>query len=295
MRTRTAVLIAGVCLTAAAAARGSGAQAEGTWRVKRLEVVRGLQVPECLVADPAKGLVYISNIVAGEGAYWDDDGKGFISQMTSDGQMKQLRWLDSKPEDVLNAPKGMCVLGDVLYFSDNARLMRCPTKGAPKPEQVPLPGAKRLNDVATDGQAVYVSDIEQGVLYKVDPSGGHTVLKAPPGVNGVTCHQGRMWAVSWGLHEVYELDPDGRTVPKPFGLAEHFTNLDGIEMLDDGSFIVSDFTGNKVSLIAPDGKSVHTLVELESPADVGLDRTRGLLYVPQFMKDQAVVFKLERR
>lgn len=290
MRTRTAVLIAGVCLTAAAAA-----QAEGTWRVERLEVVRGLQVPECLVADPANGLVYISNIVAGEGAYWDDDGKGFISQMTSDGQMKQLRWLDSKPEDVLNAPKGMCVLGDVLYFSDNARLMRCSTKGKPGLEQVPLPGAKRLNDVATDGKSVYVSDVAQGVVYKVDPSGGHAVLKAPPGVNGVTCRQGRMWAVSWDLHDVYELDPDGRTDPRPFGLAEHFTNPDGIEILDDGSLIVSDFTGNKVALIAPDGKSVRTLVELESPADIGLDRTRGLLYVPQFMKDQAVVFRLGRR
>ena len=80
-----------------------------------------------------------------------------------------------------------------------------------------------------------------------------------------------------------------------FGLAEHFTNLDGIEVLDDDSNIVSDFMGNKVSLISPDRKTVTTLAEADTPADIGINRRNGLLYVPHFMKDKLTVFRLERK
>ena len=66
----------------------------------------------------------------------------------------------------------------------------------------------------------------------------------------------------------------------------------GIEVLDDGTFIVSDLPAKKVFSVSPDRKTVRTLAELDSPADIGLDRKRNLLYVPQFFKNQAVVFKL---
>jgi len=96
------------------------------------------------------------------------------------------------------------------------------------------------------------------------------------------------------LHEVYEVYPIGGKDPRPFRLAEHFTNLDGIEVLADGTFIVSDFMGNKVCAITPDEKTVYTLVELESPADIGIDRHTMTLYVPQFFKDKVVLFRLFR-
>jgi hypothetical protein len=108
-------------------------------------------------------------------------------------------------------------------------------------------------------------------------------------------YKGKLFAVSWTLHEVYELDPTGKEEPRSFGVASHFTNLDGIEVLEDGSFLVSDFTGNKLAVIAPDRKTVRVLKEIESPADIGLDRVRSLLYVPQFMKNRVAVFKLERK
>ena len=86
--------------------------------------------------------------------------------------------------------------------------------------------------------------------------------------------------------------PAGKKPPQPFGLASHFSRLDGIEVLDDGTFIVSDLPAKKVFSVSPDRKTVRTLAELDSPADIGLDRKRNLLYVPQFFKNQAVVFKL---
>ena len=103
-----------------------------------------------------------------------------------------------------------------------------------------------------------------------------------------------MFGVSWDLHEIDELDPSGGKAPVAFGLAEHFTNLDGIEVVEDGTFIVSDFMGNKVCAISPDRASVTTLAELDTPADIGLNRTDGLLYVPQLTQDKVAVYRIRK-
>jgi len=79
----------------------------------------------------------------------------------------------------------------------------------------------------------------------------------------------------------------------PFGLAAHFTNLDAIEVLDNGLFIVSDYTGNKICSISKDRKTVSTLIELQSPADVGLDRENKLLYVPEMLVNRATILELK--
>jgi DNA-binding beta-propeller fold protein YncE len=268
--------------------------ATAEWRLKQVAVVEGLEVPECLLADPDNGVVYISNIVAGEDEYWSNDGKGFISRMTPKGKMEQLRWLDSGTRTPINSPKGMCLLDGFLYFTDNAQLMKYPVDGSGPIVVVPLPRTDHLNDLATDGEFIYATDTTLGLIYKVGPHGGQTLIQSPESVNGITCWKGKLFAVSWELHEVYELDGTGDGPPEPFGVAEHFTNPDGIEVLDDGTFIVSDFVGNKISSIKPDRKTVTTLAEVETPADIGLDRKRKLLYVPLFMKDQAIVFKLKK-
>lgn len=263
------------------------------WKATEIRAVEGFAVPECALSDPATGLVYVSNIDAAAEAYWADDQKGFISLLTSEGDMKALRWLDSSKAVPISSPKGMAILKE-LYFTDNTRLLSAPLTGSGPLKPISLQGTQKLNDLATDGQNVWSTDMAAATLYKVDAKGKVSSLPAVAGVNGVTCHKGKLFVVSWDLHEVYEIDPLGKKPAQAFGLASHFTNLDGIEVLDDGTFLVSDFTGNKVCTISPDRKSVQTLASLESPADIGVDRTRDLLYVPQFMKNRLVIFKLSQ-
>ena len=104
-----------------------------------------------------------------------------------------------------------------------------------------------------------------------------------------------MFAASWGEKEIYELDPAGKKEPVPFGLSAHFTTPDGIEVLDDGTFIVSDSEGNKVVTIATDRKTVRTLIEGPAPADFGIDRKKHLLYVPMFFKGRVDVYQLKKK
>ncbi|MCF7957872.1 MAG: hypothetical protein K9M57_05420 [Phycisphaerae bacterium] len=265
----------------------------GTWSLTEVSVIDGFDIPECVVSD-GKGKVYVSNVATATAGYWDDDGLGFISRVDADGTIEDLRWVDSTSEAKLNGPKGLCILGEYLYINDNGRLLRCALESAGPPEEISLPQTGQLNDLATDGEAVYVSDTELGRLWRVSPDGTYRSIPAPQSINGVTCYGGKLYAVSWDLHELYELDPAGKKRPEPFGLAEHFKNLDGIEVLADGSFLVSDFTGGKVCTVSSDRTTVKTLAELTTPADIGLDREKKLVYVPSLTGNQVIIYRLGR-
>ncbi len=262
------------------------------WTAEHITTLSGFNVPECTLYDPAKELVYVANMDCNIGEYWTDDGKGYLSILGKDHRIATERWVDSQPAALIHEPKGMCLLGGSLYFNDNTRLMRCTVSG--ENVEVVASDFKKANDLATDGESVWLSDTDAGKIFCVSPNGDTREIKAPAAVNGITFFGDKMFGVSWDLHEIYELDPSGEKAPVAFGLAEHFTNLDGIEVVEDGTFIVSDFMGNKVCAISPDRTSVTTLAELDTPADIGLDRANGLLYVPQLTQDKVAVYRLQK-
>jgi hypothetical protein len=290
---RTAVVIA------IAAALGPVALCDTVaWKLTKVATLDGFAVPECVVvADD--GSAFVSNIQSEPDHYWDDDANAFITLLAPDHTVSMLEWawsrmISARPRLCLNAPKGMCILGGELYVADNTRVAVYDIAGRRQARVIETPGAQHLNDMCTDGKVAYVSDTAGGCVFRLDEA-GPVKIKAPESVNGITFHAGHMYAVSWDLHEVYEMDSRGATDPVPFGVASHFTNLDGIEVLDDGTFTVSDFTGGKIAAISPDRKTVTALAGLDSPADIGLDRERGLLYVPQFMSDKVSIYEVKPR
>ncbi|MCK5861096.1 MAG: hypothetical protein KAH38_01335 [Candidatus Hydrogenedentes bacterium] len=284
-------LVPAVMLVCCLSTLSYGEDSVATWHVKPIAQLEGLDVPECMLPDVSGNRIYVSNIECAPKEYWEDDGKGYISVFDKEGTLVEKRWLDSRPGAVINSPKGMAILNGFLYFTDNARLMRTPLDNPKALETVELPDTGRLNDAASDGKEVFVSDLAAGKIFAVKPDKTFRMIPAPESVNGVTVHEGVLYAVSWDLGEVYELDITGRKAPKPFGLKGTFKNLDAVFVLDDGAFIVSDFPGGRVAIIEADRKTVHTLVKLESPADIGVDLKNNRLYVPQLMVDKAVVYK----
>jgi hypothetical protein len=268
---------------------------QAEWSATQVAVLKGFDKPECVVVDADSGMAYVSNVAAategeGFGRFWADDGTGFISRLEN-GKIDRLKWIDSTEDAKLNGPKGMCIARGKLWINDNHRLLAYPLVGG-KREVIEIPDAKSVNDLAARGDIVYVTDTGTGRIHRLTTD-GMSEIPSPEAVNGVTARDGKLFAVSWGLHEVYELDPEGKKPPQAFGLADQFESLDTIEALDDGSLIVSDFLGGKVCVVAPDRKSVRTIVKTTTPADVGLDRKRMLLYVPSLMKDVVEVYQLE--
>jgi sugar lactone lactonase YvrE len=267
--------------------------AAGELTVEKVAVIEGLDLPECMVIDPNSGKVYVSNVVTANEGYWVDDSNGFISLMSPDGKIEKLRWLDSSFGTPVNNPKGMCILDGKLYFNDNDKLKHCSLKAPSETGIIAFPEAQKLNDLATDGKSIWVTDTGASKVFCIGPDGRVRQIQSPDTINGITSYKGKLFAVSWGRHEIYELDPDGEEAPVAFGLASHFTALDGIEVLDDGTFIVSDYKGNKLCSVSADRKTVRTLIELETPADFWLDRQNMLLYVPEMMSSRAVILKLK--
>jgi len=268
----------------------AGCAAEA-WKIQQVTAVGQLAVPECALVDAKTGLVYVSNMDTDSGAYWADDGKGSISLLAPGGTPRDLRWRASTEDVPIHSPKGMAILHRILYVADNRRVLGFPLTDAKGAKPLEGPKGVHLNDMATDGEAVYVSDTAAGVVYRLADD-GVTRVKAPVGVNGVTFFKEKLYAVSWDLHEVYQLDPTGEDYPVPLGLAGHFKTPDGIEVLDDGTILVSDMHGHRVAAVSPDRRHVYTLVALKTPADIGLDRGRRLLYVPQFEQDCVTVCRL---
>ncbi|NWK56535.1 hypothetical protein HW115_13015 [Verrucomicrobiaceae bacterium N1E253] len=255
-----------------------------------LETIDGFDVPECVLADG--DVLYVSNIESEPGEYWNDDGRSHISRISADLQKRDLRWLDSSEEFPIHSAKGMCRLGSDLYFTDNTRLLRCDAITG-EGLAVVAQGFEKANDLATDGRSVWLSDVAQGKVFCISPDGTQREIQAPAGVNGLTFRGDKMFAVSWDLHDLYELDPSGKKAPVAFGLAEHFTNLDGIETLDDGSFLVSDFKGNQVCHVSADRQRVTKLADVTTPADIGINREQGLLYVPSFLDNKVLVYRIK--
>ena len=271
----------------------SGTTLQAGWKAKQIGEVSGLSVPESVLYDEARDLVFISNIEAKKGEFWFDDGKGFISLLTPDFKMKSLRLVNSEPGKIINSPKGMAAVNNHIYFTDNRRLMRASINNPAMVEQVVNTTFAGINDMVAYDGLIWVSDGAAGVVFGIDPLKGiEVVVKAPKGVNGITFYRGTLFAVSWGLHDVFELDSTGVKPPKPFNLASHFTNLDGIEVMDDGTFIVSDFKGHKVCTITPDRKTVETIIEQNSAADIGYNRAKNILFVPSFLNNRAVAYQL---
>ena len=168
MRTYTCLtaLMVGLLILSTAPCLGQEA-ADGAWSADRIAVIKGFSVPESVRPDPENGIAYVTSIESQAGEYWADDGEGFISRISVSGDVENLRWLDSTAQHTINAPKGASLLGGYLYFTDNTRLFRVPVSGGPI-EKVPLPQAAQLNDTASGGGHVYISDMGLGKVYKVD-------------------------------------------------------------------------------------------------------------------------------
>ncbi len=116
----------------------------------------GLATPESVLYDKKNDRYLISNINGNPTAA---DGNGFISIVSPEGKLQKLKWIDGEGEQTqLNAPKGMAILDDKLYVTD-INSVRVFDLGTGKQwASIDIKGSTFLNDAATDGEVVYISD-----------------------------------------------------------------------------------------------------------------------------------------
>lgn len=262
----------------------------------------GLSTPESVLYDAENDRYLVSNIA---GKPLGIDGNGFISELTPDGGVKTLKWIESgKNKVTLDAPKGMAIDKGVLYVADVTVVRTFDAKtGAPKGD-IKLEGATFANDVLAANGKIYVTDT--GMKAKGDefePSGtdaiwviengkAKTLVKYPDlgRPNGLALDGKNLVVVTFGSGEIYTVDEKGQRTG-----AEKLPKgaLDGVFLAGDWT-VVSSWEGNAVYARKKGGEWAAILEPLSAPADIGLDTKRSRVVVPRFTSDTVEAYDLPK-
>lgn len=250
----------------------------------------GFKTPESVLYDPEADVYLVANI---NGDPSDKDGNGFISRISPEGKVLALKWIDGAAESAtpftLHAPKGMALSGDRLFVADIDVVRVFDRERGDWLDEVPVEGARFLNDVASGSDVataeegtVYVTDSGTGVIHRIMPDGSVEQVGQVPSPNGIQVH-GETILVTGGSNQIFRLGDDGTLTPEyetPAG------GLDGLILLNDGSVLVSSWTGSAIYRFDADGQVTELFSGINAPADIGFDTKRNVVLIPHFEDDR---------
>jgi sugar lactone lactonase YvrE len=258
--------------------------------VKAWESDTTLRVPESVLYDPGTDALYVANIDGKPDAL---DGNGFISKMTLDGKITNLRWATG-----LNAPKGMGIHAGKLYVTDVYRLVviDLQTGQAEKTYDAVDPKNAFLNDVTIDrAGTVYVSDSRFDKLYRLQ-EGKWTVimegehLNRPNGLLSVDKNKLLLGCTKLGALRTLNLETKTMMT-----LAEGMAATDGIVPDGKDNYFVSDWNGQIFFVEATGDKQqlLDTRADKLNTADIEYVKKAKLLLVPTFFGNKVVAYRVE--
>lgn len=222
----------------------------------------GFIKPESVVHDPQNDVYLVSNI---NGSVPGPAGHGFISRISPEGRLLDLRWIDGAAEEGqgVNHPAGLAVSGRVLYVADRRADGR---------------GVVRLFDLDTGkplGVAVHA------------PGGGSNSLAVLPDGDVLGTQSGWKWALlgseeerlnrgsvgawrQWDGHLWLPTGEDGvhrigRDLKiSPLISSPQLRHPNGIRALPNGHALVVSSTGGIFYELTPDGQQtrIRTLPRL---------------------------------
>jgi sugar lactone lactonase YvrE len=264
---------------------------------KLLWEAKGLAQPESVVQDPATGAIYVSNI---NGAIMQKDGNGFIAKLNPDGKMIERQWAKG-----LNAPTGLAVYDRKLYVADVDQLVEINIASGEIANRYDAKGATFLNDVAVDGGGtVYASDTPSNTIWRLkdgsfEPLLANDALNGPNGllVQGDTLivaslgkvpSQGQKGELG-GLVTIFLKD----LAVKKLGDGPPIGNLDGIELLKPGAYLVTDWAAGALYRIDVKGKAERLIDLNQGSADLTYLPAKKMVLIPMMLDNSLAAYALE--
>lgn len=263
--------------------------------------ITGLESPNSFVGDPAGKEYFISNI---NGEPEARDNNGFITKLNAEGKVIDSKFIQGGVADVsLHAPKGMALVGSILYIADLDQLKGFDKTSGKLVVVVSIPTSAHthtpvsLTDVATAPSGMlYVSDQAANSIYRIDPSADHRVdllihderLAGPAGI-AIHPRTNHLIAVSQQKGKILDITLDGQlTELESNGVfTGRFQNLSGVDFDQWGNMYVSDITKGKIWRMTRDHRFQVIAEYLPAPADIGIDRVNNLILVPYHYVDAA--------
>lgn len=291
---------------AVGATRGSPVRADTAIRFATID--QGLLLPEGMRWDPDQRVWFVSNINAGQ----QHDNNGFISRLSAEGKVENLRFIAGGTAGVtLHGPKGMTIAGDTLWVADLDAVRGFHRRtGAPVAavDLRPL-GALFLNDITVgpDG-TLYITDT--GVQFDSAGTRTHTgpdrifrIRGREPSValespalsepNGITYdRQNRRFLLApISGDKAVQQWKEGSPTPENVAWGEA-GRYDGIEVLPDGRILVSTWKDSTVSEVT--GNRIRPVVRgVPNAADIGVDPVgRVVVGVPLVLNNRVELWRL---
>jgi sugar lactone lactonase YvrE len=262
----------------------------------------GFATPESVAMDTVADVYLVSNV---NGDPFAKDNNGFISRVTPDGQVEDLRWIDGAEAAFnLHAPKGIAVYGDSIYVADIDCIRIFHRVTGERATEVCVDGATFLNDVAFGPEgSLFVTDsgFREGfeasgtdAIFRlaVDESRRGATLSRSPDLghpNGIAVGTRGIFVVTFGSGEVLRFTPSGdKTVVIPASDRQ----LDGIVFDNAGGFLYSSWGDSTVYHVGADGRTTAVVEGVDAPADIGFDPRRNRILVPLFNENRVLIREL---
>ncbi len=263
----------------------------------------GFATPESVEYYAAEDVYLVTNI---NGSPLEADGNGFISRVSPEGKVLDLKWIDGARSGTrLNAPKGAAIKGNILYVADLDEVHLFNLPSGKQKSTVKIDGSTFLNGITPgNGQFAFVTDsgLKSGeggfvpsgsdAVYRVSASGKYKTIVKDSDMgrpNGIINDNDDFIIVTFGSSEVYQLDRKGRrhSLPAPPAGA-----LDGLLAMSDGSYLISSWGGSAIYRLSKNGDYKTVAESLDAPADLGYDTKRNRVLVPLFKQNKVVILPL---
>lgn len=247
-----------------------------------------------MVVDPEDGSYYVSNI---NGTPTNKAGNGYISKISSSGNIVIQRFIGGrKDRTVLNAPKGLVIIGKNLFVTDIDQVKEFDKQSGKLIATVDFEkfNAKFLGDLAADSHGViYVSDMMTNRIFKLDTRDNNRVwvykedsaLSGPRGllINPKTRN---LIVVTWDPGKVLEIDHASKKIHV---LKKALVGLDGVDIDNHGNLYVSSFEKGEIYRIPNYGRGpIATFMGgLTTPAGISYDRKRNEILIPSLKGNTA--------
>ncbi len=260
----------------------------------------GFATPESVEYYAAEDVYLVTNI---NGSPLEADGNGFISKVSPDGKVIDLKWIDGTNANTnLNAPKGAAIQGDILYVADLDEVHLFQLPDGKQINSVRIKGSTFLNGITPSKEPfVYVTDsglkggeggfVPSGTdaIYRVSNNGKYKTIAKGIDMgrpNGIIVEGNDFTVVTFGSSEIFHLGMNGnkRSIPAPPSGA-----LDGLLKMDDGSYLISSWGGSAIYQLDQSGNYSVVADSLDAPADIGYDSRRNRILVPLFKQNKVVI------
>jgi len=260
--------------------------------------VDGFSSPESMIIKNQN--VFVSN-VGKELNPTLKDGDGFISKLDKSGNIKELNFIEG-----LDAPKGMGIIGDVLYIADIDTLRGFDINSKEEIFSLVFSGVNFLNDITVkDSNTLFISASDIGAIYSVNISKkSYTKIINFTVANGLHYEDGILYAAELGSSSQSMFDGKGKLYKIDLNDKNKLTLLSNFEGVLDGvqkvgnDIYVSDWGKTKKSGIVR-VYNINTKKEtiinhelFEGSADFWIDKENKKLYLPQMIGGKISIIDL---